>query len=106
MAFSFYAYLDTAILKKGIPYWQNYFNEQPWLKKPVEDGTLFVHVKPRLEDGLERFTQFMDAVVEAENLGYLVELHADLWVKPSPDEIKELMFSQGYLDLIDKMIFA
>jgi hypothetical protein len=106
MAFSLYAYLSPIILDKNIPYWQNYFAEQPWLKEPIEDGTLFVHVKPRLENGLERFKQFMDGVLEAKKLGCLVELHSDRWVNPSPEEIKELMFSHGYLDLIDDMVFA
>jgi hypothetical protein len=104
MAYSLYAYLDPAILDAGIPYWDAYFTANPWLKEPMNgDEFLFVHVKPRIEDGLDRFTNFWDAVRLADD--YVKALLGDDYIHTTPEMFRSLLIEQGYPEYADRIQF-
>lgn len=107
MAYSMYAYLRPGILDAGIPYWDEYFEANHWLKVPMPgDVYLFTHVKPRFENGFDRFIAFMNAVKAADQLGYVVELHADDYTNTKPSTVKEYMHQHGFSEYADRFIFS
>jgi hypothetical protein len=104
MAYSMYVYLKPEIVDAGIPYWDNYFANNPWLKVPQPgDDNLFIHVKPRLENGTDRLTAFMEGVKAAGD--FVVELHADVWNNPTPAQIKDYLVKCGYSEYVDRFVF-
>jgi hypothetical protein len=100
MSFSIYAYFDPTISKARIPYWDHYFSDRPWVLSSADGFGVFTYTKPRLEDGDQRFIDFMFAVREADE--YLLEIIMDDW-PPYTDlviqKLKQHGFSQ-YVELI------
>jgi len=102
MAYSIYAYFDPSLLEANITFWDNYFNEHPWFKEPLE-GKLFVFVKPRFENGDERFINFMNGVRLANH--YLIRLDSDFYSNPSPDQVKAKFLEHGFDEFIPILQF-
>ena len=105
MAYSFYLYLKQEVLDKDIPFFVDYFNRYPWLREPKEGHPIFVFLKPRIEDGLDRFIPFMEGVSTAYRQDLVTEFTADYWTSPNPETILRLMRENGFGSLTDKIKF-
>ena len=104
MAYSLYAYLKPEILEAGIPFWDQYFEANSWLKTPQPgDVNLFTHVKPRIENGTDRIIAYLDAVRAAGDL--VTDFVSDTWDNPTPEKIRSLMIELGYTDLVERIRF-